>query len=120
GTTPAAGLQRGELKTASLRWTVTSDGRVQRSRDGRTWSDVPVAKDVKFRALTTKGDEVWAGGARGALYYSPDAGSTWRARPLEEVTGDIIRLNVSGQVLVVYTSSGQTIEVSHDVFGDTA
>jgi hypothetical protein len=111
---------RGELKPATLRWTVTSDGRVQRSRDGRNWDTVPVAKDVKFRALTTNGDEVWAGGARGALYYSADAGTSWRPYPLEHVTGDIIRLNVSGQMLVVYTSAGQTIEVSHDVFGDTA
>ncbi|MDP9268782.1 MAG: zf-HC2 domain-containing protein [Acidobacteriota bacterium] len=115
--------QRAELKPATLRWTVTSDGRVQRSRDGgRNWADVPIAKDkaLKFRALAADGDEIWAGGASGALYYSANAGSTWRPHPLPGVTGDIIRLSVSGKSLIVSTSSGQTITVSHDAFADTA
>ncbi|MBI2679042.1 MAG: zf-HC2 domain-containing protein [Candidatus Koribacter versatilis] len=107
-----------QLKPATLRWTVTSDGRVQRSPDGRVWTDVPVAKHVKFRALVANGNEVWAGGARGALYYSANAGGSWRPQPVAEVNGDIIRLNVSGQMLIISTSSGQTIEISHEVFGD--
>jgi hypothetical protein len=111
--------QRTQLKRANLRWTVTSDGRVQRSSDGRNWIDVPIVNDknVKFRALASDGDEVWAGGARGVLYYSADAGSTWRPHPVERVNGDIIRLNVNGKTLIISTSSGQTIQVSHDVFG---
>jgi hypothetical protein len=114
--------QRTQLKRANLRWTVTSDGRVQRSSDGRNWSDVPITKDnsVKFRALASDGDEVWVGGARGALYYSDDAGGTWRPHPIEQVTGDIIRLNVNGKTLIISTSSGQTIQISHEVFGDKA
>jgi len=113
--------RRAQFRSVVLRWTVTSDGRVQRSRDaGHSWADVHIAKDkeVKFRALVTQGDEVWAGGSQGALYYSADAGGTWLAHPLESVSGDIIRMNVNGKTLVVSTSSGQTIELSHDVFGE--
>jgi len=118
---PAAEL-RLHSRLATARWTVTSDGRVQRSLDGgHNWADVPITKDkaVKFRALATDGDEVWAGGTRGALYYSADAGSTWRAHPLG-LSGDIVRLSVNGKSLAVSTSSGQTIQVSHDAFGDAA
>jgi hypothetical protein len=58
------------------------------------------------------------GGTRGALYYSPDGGATWRAHPVSQVTTDIIRLTVNGKTLIIFTSSGQTIELSHDVFGN--
>ena len=120
---PATNAQHAQLRAATLRWTVTSDGRVQRSSDaGRSWTDVPVApdrKNVKFRALTTDGAEIWVGGTRGALYYSPDAGATWSAHPVEQLTGDIIRLTVNGRTLIISTSAGQTIELSHDVFSNT-
>ena len=104
---------RAQLKPASLRWTVTSDGRVQRSADaGHTWSDVVIARDVKFRALTSDGPEVWAGGNNAALFHSRDAGSSWRKVVIEDLRGDVIRLVINGRMLIISTSTGQMIEVS--------
>ena len=104
----------GRMVSASVRWTVTSDGRVQRSPDGRNWYSVPVAKDVHFRALTSDGPRVWAGGNNAALYYSGDSGSSWKKMNIERLQGDIIRLIINNNTLTITTSSGQTMDVSSD------
>ena len=49
-----------------------------------------------FRAVTAAGSEVWAGGSKGALYHSLDAGTHWmRVVPTSAgaiLTGDIVSL----------------------------
>jgi len=70
-------------KTAAARWSVTSEGRVQRSLDGaRTWQDVAIAQNVRFRAVAAVGASVWAGGSSGALYHSADGGESWKPQSL--------------------------------------
>lgn len=60
------------------RWTLTSDGTLQRSVDfGRSWQTVQVASQASFRALAASGKDIWVGGAKGALYHSADAGQNW-------------------------------------------
>lgn len=60
------------------RWTLSSDGSLQRSFDaGKTWEEIHVADRTKFRALAAIGPEIWVGGAGGALYHSSDAGEHW-------------------------------------------
>jgi hypothetical protein len=60
------------------RWTLTSDGMLQRSIDsGRTWETILVASPGTFRALTANSFDIWVGGAKGALYHSIDAGQHW-------------------------------------------
>jgi photosynthesis system II assembly factor YCF48-like protein/putative zinc finger protein len=60
------------------RWTLTSDGTLQRSLDfGRTWQTIPVASQANFRALAAGGKDIWVGGSKGALYHSTDAGQNW-------------------------------------------
>lgn len=62
----------------SARWTISADGKVQRSTDqGATWQDVHVDDQVTFRVLQATGRDVWAGGSGGALYHSSDGGLTW-------------------------------------------
>jgi len=64
--------------TTIPRWTVSSEGALQRSFDGgATWETVPVEKNVIFRAVSVLDNSVWAGGAGGALYHSTDAGRSW-------------------------------------------
>jgi hypothetical protein len=66
------------LPTAAPRWTLTSDGTLQRSIDfGRTWQTVQVAPQASFRALAASGKDIWVGGSKGALYHSTDAGQNW-------------------------------------------
>ncbi len=60
------------------RWTVTSEGMLQRSLDlGRSWQTVEVASQASFRALAASGKDIWVGGSKGALYHSTDAGQHW-------------------------------------------
>lgn len=77
------------------RWTLTSDGELQRSRDsGRTWQTVDVPSKTTLRALAANGQDIWVGGAAGALFHSSDAGRHWtQVRPIvngEALAGDII------------------------------
>lgn len=77
------------------RWTLTSDGTLQRSLDfGRTWQTIPVASQVSFRALAASGRDIWVGGSKGALYHSADAGQKWaQVQPVaagQALTEDII------------------------------
>jgi hypothetical protein len=100
--------------TSIPRWTVSSDGALQRSfNGGATWETVPVEKNVIFRAVSVVGDSVWAGGARGFLYHSSDAGRLWTRIQLSangsSLTDDIARIDFTdlqhGQLA---TTTGET------------
>jgi hypothetical protein len=66
------------MPMAAPRWTLTSEGTLQRSLDfGRTWQTIPVASQASFRALAASGRDIWVGGSKGALYHSTDAGQNW-------------------------------------------
>jgi|SRR5277367_510269 len=77
------------------RWTLTSDGTLERSRDaGRTWQTVDVPSKTTLRALAANGQDIWVGGASGALFHSSDAGRHWiQVQPVvngEALSADII------------------------------
>jgi hypothetical protein len=78
------------------RWTLTSDGSLQRSRDsGRTWQTVPVPSKTTLRALAAHGQDIWVGGAAGALFHSADAGRHWtQVRPT--VNGEALAADIIG------------------------
>lgn len=83
------------MPTAAPRWTLTSEGTLQRSLDyGRTWQTIPVAGQAAFRALAASGRDIWVGGSKGALYHSTDAGENWlQVQPVtagQPLTDDII------------------------------
>jgi photosystem II stability/assembly factor-like uncharacterized protein len=59
-------------------WSVSSEGKVQRSRDGgKSWEQIQIARGIRFQATAALGNDVWAGGSGGALYHSADAGANW-------------------------------------------
>jgi hypothetical protein len=62
---------------AATRWHVSSSGAVERSPDGKTWEKVEIDAGVSFRAISSNGGDLWAGGTSGALFHSADAGRTW-------------------------------------------
>lgn len=89
---------RFELPT-NVRWSLSADGKLRRSRDGGGWENVAVAPGAVFRAVAVVGPEVWAGGTAGALYHSSDGGQSW-TRQLLQADGrpsaaDIVRLEFS-------------------------
>jgi Photosynthesis system II assembly factor YCF48/Putative zinc-finger len=123
------------------RWTINSAGTLQRSFDqGFTWQAVDVnanpgylqiagkasqekSKEASqafkreeatpiFRAVAATGADVWAGGSRGALYHSLDAGNHWtHVTPTSSgtmLTGDIVSLEFPDtQHGKVSTSTGE-------------
>lgn len=80
----------------SPRWTLTSDGMLQRSLDsGATWETISVPDQPSLRALAANGLDIWVGGGSGALYHSSDAGQNWmQVRPV--ANGELLRADIIG------------------------
>jgi len=109
---------RGEMASAkvlpSALWTISPDGKVQRSADGgKSWENVGVDDKVEFRVVQSNGKEIWAGRTGGALYHSSDGGATWTRVSLVSgaapVTEAIVSINCSSsdpQHITVKTASG--------------
>ena len=95
------------------RWTISSDGDVQESRDqGKNWQNVKVADGAVFRALSVAGSHIWAGGSSGMLYHSVDSGQTWNqiqpAAANQKLTSDIVHIEFSDPANgLVSTSNGE-------------
>lgn len=101
------------------RWTLTSDGMLQRSIDsGKTWETILVASPGSFRALTANGFDIWVGGAKGALYHSIDAGQHWmRVQPAvagESLTTDIIGIEFTDLLHGTLTTADKQTWITAD------
>lgn len=101
------------------RWTLTSDGTLQRSFDsGRTWEAISVSNNTTFRALAANGLDIWVGGTAGALYHSSDAGQRWsQVQPLangERLTADIIGVEFPDALHGKLTTSNQETWTTED------
>lgn len=93
-------------------WSVSPDGQVQRSTDaGKTIEQIHVAQGIKFRAIAALGNDVWTGGAGGALFHSVDGGATWNRADIN-FEGNVVTETIAGiqmrdpQHLTVTTASG--------------
>jgi len=94
----SAGAASDALIPANLapRWTLSSDGTLQRSLDsGRTWQTIPVSNQTIFRALAANGLDIWVGGSAGALFHSSDAGRHW-TQVLPVVNGEALADDIIG------------------------
>ena len=101
------------------RWTLSSDGTLQRSRDsGRSWQTIQVADNTVFRALAANGLEIWVGGTAGALFHSSDAGQHWtQVRPAvdsEALADDIIGVEFADTLNGKVTTSVQETWITAD------
>ena len=109
------------------RWTLSSDGTLQRSLDsGRTWATISVAGNSVFRALAAVGADIWVGGSGGSLYRSTDAGEHWlQVKPAsggKVLTADIIgveftdtnhgKLTTADEQIWITADAGQTWQVN--------
>ena len=122
----ASSSKNDELRSrakAVPRWTLSSDGTLQRSFDaGKTWATIPVAGNSVFRALAAVGANIWVGGSRGSLYRSVDAGEHWlKVSPASSgkvLTADIIgveftdanhgKLTTADEQIWITADAGQT------------
>jgi len=101
------------------RWTLSSDGSLQRSVDsGRSWETITVSDKATFRALAANHLDIWVGGSAGALYHSSDAGQHWTAiKPVargEALSEDIIGVEFLDPQHGKVTTSSQHIWITED------
>ena len=101
------------------RWTLTSDGTLQRSTDfGRSWQTIVVASQAGFRALAASGKDIWVGGSKGALYHSTDAGQNWtQVQPVaagQVLSDDIIGVEFPDSLHGKLTTSSKEIWTTED------
>jgi len=101
------------------RWTLTSDGTLQRSLDfGRSWQTIPVANQASFRALAASGKDIWVGGLKGVLYHSTDAGQHWtQVQPVasgQVLSDDIIGMEFPDATHGKLTTSNQGTWTTED------
>jgi photosystem II stability/assembly factor-like uncharacterized protein len=105
----------GAVAQPATLWTISSDGKVQRSDDrGKTWDEVHIDDPVTFRVIQAMGRDIWAGGSGGALYHSSDGGATWTranlssgGNPVTETIVAIISSARNLQYITVRTESGE-------------
>jgi len=104
------------------RWTISSTGQLQRSRDsGKSWQPVVVADHAIFRALSANGPDLWVGGAAGLLYHSADAGAHWtQIKPVADnatLTADIAAIEFTdpqhGKITTANGEAWLTIDAGH-------
>jgi hypothetical protein len=98
--------------SATMRWIITAEGRVERTMDsGQTWKEAALDRHIKFRAVAATGSDVWAGGEAGALYRSSDSGAHWSrvSLPAELASATIVRVEFpSAEHGTLTTSAGET------------
>jgi Photosynthesis system II assembly factor YCF48 len=101
------------------RWTLSSDGTLQRSLDsGATWQTVVVSSKTVFRALAANDLDIWVGGSAGALFHSSDAGEHWtRVQPVangEALEDDIVGVEFTDTLHGKLTSSAEETWITAD------
>jgi len=101
------------------RWTLSSDGTLQRSLDtGATWQTIVVSSKTVFRALAANDLDIWVGGSAGALFHSSDAGEHWtQVRPVANgavLEDDIVGVEFTDTLHGKLTSSAEETWITAD------
>ncbi|MGC2112831.1 MAG: zf-HC2 domain-containing protein [Candidatus Korobacteraceae bacterium] len=73
------GLAGGSHRALTIRsqWRITAEGHLERLQVGDNWTQVLADQPIEFRAVAVVGNDVWAGGNKGALFHSVDGGEHW-------------------------------------------
>jgi hypothetical protein len=93
-------------------WRVHSPAVEQSLDGGVTWKPVSIHDRAQFHAVAFDGADVWAGGAKGALFLSRDAGSTWKnvavGEPDATLNGTIVAIRLPApSEIVLETDAGE-------------
>jgi hypothetical protein len=104
----------------AFRWKLSDAGAVLRSTDdGANWQPARLDASTRFRALSVFAPHVWAGGADGNVYHSPDSGAHWEVlRPATTegvpLSGEIVGMEFSDALHGRVTSSATEIWTTVD------
>lgn len=107
------------MTSLAPRWTLSSDGTLQRSLDtGATWQTIVVSSKTVFRALAANDLDIWVGGSAGALFHSSDAGEHWtQVRPVANgavLEDDIVGVEFTDTLHGKLTSSAEETWITAD------
>jgi hypothetical protein len=107
------------MTSLAPRWTLSSDGTLQRSLDtGATWQTIVVSSKTVFRALAANDLDIWVGGSAGALFHSSDAGEHWtQVRPVANgafLEDDIVGVEFTDSLHGKLTSSAEETWITAD------
>ena len=70
------------LQSAPAQWRISTDGHLERRAGADGWTRMLNDEATTFHVVSVMGDNVWAGGERGALFHSDDRGQHWKRVPL--------------------------------------
>ncbi|ABF43449.1 hypothetical protein Acid345_4449 [Candidatus Koribacter versatilis Ellin345] len=99
---------------AATQWRVTTTGGLEHALLGE-WKPALGDSSSHFLAVTTFGENVWAGGKNLALYHSPDNGVTWERQTLRvRIAADITQIQFTSANDGVLTTNLGTSFVTHD------
>jgi len=87
-------------------WRVTPDGHLEHLTVPAGWTFVLADQPTTFHVVSVVGNNVWAGGNRGALFHSSDGGQNWSKQPLAGETGTIVSIQFSDAAHGVVTTDG--------------
>lgn len=108
GSLSASGFRSREA--APTVWKVAG-GKLFKSAGPSQWEDAyPAASGgIEFSFVSTRGNDVWAGGSHASLIHSRDGGLTWEIVKLgDAATGTVVNITAGALNVQVRTSDNQT------------
>ncbi len=94
-------------ESAPVSWKVVG-GKLIKSAGQSQWEEAYPGAGFEFSFVTTRGNDVWAGGSRASIIHSRDAGLTWETVRLgEAATGTIVSIMAGTLNVQVKTSDNQ-------------
>ena len=97
----------GQLEHATLVTPKLDENREPQSPTYTIWAQVLAEEPVRFHAVAAIGNQVWAGGAGGALFHSTDGGQHWNKVALHDERSTIVSIRFDDpQHGVVKTEAG--------------
>ena len=90
----------------TLHWKI-SGSTLMKSTDAAQWQDAFEAS-VPLTFVTSRGSDVWAGGAQGKLLHSSDRGQHWEEfQPDQSASGNVLSIELAGNSVTAKTSTNQ-------------
>jgi Photosynthesis system II assembly factor YCF48/Putative zinc-finger len=111
-------LQEKASRDAGIRtrahWRINDAGQLQRQFGSGDWETLLADTSVSFKVVSVMGDQVWAGGAAGALYQSTDAGDHWSKSSIPGLTDTITQVQFRDASTGTVTTSSGAVWETHD------
>ncbi|HEY7403331.1 MAG TPA: YCF48-related protein, partial [Candidatus Angelobacter sp.] len=103
-----AGADTSSADSSAVAWKVMG-GKLVKSRGPAQWEDAYPGASFQFLVVSSRGNDVWAGGTHASIIHSRDGGANWEAPKLgDEASGSVVSILFSGSIVQVRTSEGQS------------